>query len=203
MRALVPSFLRALLCALIVSFGSIASAAETLSYKLVSPPQKVPYGGPIEYPNLLDTFDVDQDGADDFAISAKTRITNRKDYSKNKFIHSLFVHNDPRKKTFRFTDFGEAGVTQTTWAGKFFKMAPNGTVYLALARGEELGFYQKLAGALPSIFELTPSGNSVAVETVFVGTRRGNGAGVSICDIDRDGTEEIFSTTACRLTRSP
>ena len=172
--------------------GVLAESPKKLSYKLFGPAQKIRFGGPIDTPYILDTFDVNGDGADDFAVSAKTWVTNRKDYLKNKFIHSSLVLNNPVKSTFKILDLGEAGMTQRTWAGKFYRMAQNQSVYYVLGRNGEMGLPHTLKGEKTSIFEIKSDGNETSASAVYVSNALNTIASVDVCDIDSDGTEEIY-----------
>ncbi len=168
-----------------------ASSPKSLSYHLVSK-QKVPFGAPIERPYVLDSFDVNGDGADDFAISAQTKVTNTRDYTKNKFVHSLFVLNDLANNTFTTFDLGEPGLTQRTWAGKFFRTAGNPSVFLVLGRNGEIGLPHTLIGEKTSIFQINSDAAGVSIQTAFVGKALGTTASVDVCDINHDGKREIY-----------
>ncbi len=151
--------------------------------------QKVEFGFGIEYPYILDVFDVNGDGADDFAISGMTRMTGQAHERLENPISSLLVVTRPDGE-FDVIDLGEGGLTRRTWDAKFLK-GPRGKTLLALGRDGELGLPHTHEGEVTSIFEIAGT-NPVTVTKVYEVRDPGTTSSVESCDVDGDGFPEIY-----------
>lgn len=175
------------------------AAPKTPTYKLVAtiPVKFGTVWGPDQY--IIDTFDVDGDGADDFAISSMTKppddafkkSATTRNFSGLPFEHSFLVRNLPAKHSFELIDLGDAGMSHRTWAGKFFR-APDGTVYFVLGRNGEIGFPNEIVGEHTAIFKIAPAAPEWTVTDAFDAASVNATASVSVCDIDADGKPDIF-----------
>lgn len=185
------SFTRILLAAVLVCFlGVETSLADAIDYQLSST-ERVDFGSRIDTPYILDVADIDRDGADDFALSAKTRLIDKNNPEKNKSIRSFLVLNRPRK-AFEVIDLGENGFTQRTWSGRFFKLPASQSTFFILGRNGELGLPHTLVGEHQSLFEIKVERGRTVVNKVFEEGERGTASSVDACDIDGDGTTEIY-----------
>jgi hypothetical protein len=174
----------ALVLALAVSLAPAQSMADDpkLNFKrgaVVS----LPYGGPINEVYVLDVFDVDGDGADDLAVAGKVENGDQSP------VHSFIIRNNTDTGKPQVIDLGELGETRSAWHGKFYREA-DGQVYFVLGRNGEVSGMEFAERA--SIFKVTPEGGTFAIEGVFELQEPHFTANVARCDIDGDGTSEIY-----------
>ncbi len=180
----------------LVLIGSSAQAIGP-AYYLVSQ-QAVPFGTPVDEVYIVDSFDVDGDGADDLALSAMIHVPNdnwdpnrpKRDFSKMPFVHSFLVQNLPTDKKFKLIDLGQDGMTQRTWAGMFFRDASQ--TYFALGRNGELGRPDEVTGEKASIFSITPSKSGWSLSTAFLASEHRSTASIAACDLRGDGQTALF-----------
>ena len=161
---------------------------KSTTYKLAAK-QNVEFGSRIGYPYILDVFDVNGDGADDFAISGMTHVTGQENERNEKLISSFLVVSRAEDK-FDVIDLGEGGLTRRTWDAKFLK-GPRGETLLALGRDGELGLPHTHEGEVTSIFEITGT-DPVSVTKVYDVAEPGTTSSVESCDINGDGFPEIY-----------
>ncbi|MBI4923683.1 MAG: hypothetical protein HY834_18240 [Devosia nanyangense] len=165
----------------LASFPLLA-ADERLSFKRGSV-TSLPFGGAINEVFVLDVFDVDDDGTDDLAVSGKVKN------GKQSPVHTFIIRNNTDTGKPQVIDLGEAGLTRSTWSGKFYRET-NGQVYFVHGRNGE-GFGMEYAERA-SIFRVTPADGTFAVEAVYELQSPHFTASVERCDIDGDATAEIY-----------
>jgi hypothetical protein len=151
--------------------------------------QEVDFGYRIDFPYVLDAFDVNGDGTDDFAISGKTHVTGQENERNERLIRSFLVITPPEGE-FNVIDLGEGGLTRRTWDAKFLK-GSRGETLLALGRDGELGLPHTHEGEVTSIFEIAGT-DPVSVTKVYEVKDPGTTSSVESCDIDGDGFPEIY-----------
>jgi len=143
---------------------------------------------------ILDVFDVDGDGAADFAISGESTGSsplNGKP-TPGPLVHEFVVRNDAHTGKLSAFDLGPDALTHRTWAGMFYKDPRDGKVFLVLGRNGEQGIPSENHGELASVIEITPNGTTFETKTAFVDARPGTTTSVSGCDFAGDGTEQIY-----------
>jgi hypothetical protein len=162
---------------------------RSTTYKLATK-QTVDFGGRLEFGYILDVFDVNGDGADDFAMSGQTYVTGKENVRNEKLISSFLVQNGTKGK-FRMIDLGDGGLTRRTWDARFLR-GPSGETLLALGRDGELGLPHTSKGEVTSIFKIGQDGDDVSASKVYEVADPGTTSSVDSCDIDQDGFPEIY-----------
>ena len=162
---------------------------RSTTYKLAAK-QTVNFGGRLEFGYILDVFDVNGDGADDFAISGQTYVTGKENVRNEKLISSFLVQNGTKGK-FRMINLGKGGLTRRTWDARFLR-GPSGETLLALGRDGELGLPHTSKGEVTSIFKIGQDGDDVSASKVYEVADPGTTSSVDSCDIDQDGFPEIY-----------
>jgi len=163
------------------------AADPKLTYKSVFS-TKLPFGGKVAEAYIPGSFDVDGDGAEDFAVTGLAR-----EDAKNTILHSFIVRNDAAGKNLQVTDLGDDGLTRNTSGATFFREA-DGATYFVLGRNGEL-FAPGVGRNEPesfSIFSVSGTETGLAAQTVFVSAEHALTASVETCDVDHDGTTEIL-----------
>lgn len=85
-----------------------------------------------------------------------------------------------------------AGLTQRTWSGRFFTVPGSESTFFILGRNGEVGLPHTLVGEHQSLFEIRRGPSGIAVDKVFEEAERGTASSVDACDIDGDGSVEIY-----------
>ena len=153
---------------------------------------KIDFGAKIQILYILDTYDVDGDGAEDFAIGAKIEPVDRSDFLNNKKINSFMVHNDAANGRFVPYNLGPDSLTHRTWAAAFYRPRGGAPTHLVLGRNGEIGPPNKLVGEPTTIYRILTQNGGLKIETAFVERTLGTTGSVDVCDIDGDGVQEIY-----------
>ena len=189
----------ALTIAAVACFGALLAspavpAEKPLRFKQTFSSQ-LEFGARIEAARVIDIFDVDGDGADDFAVSGWARRVSKTDLQKTEPVNSFVVRNDLPGRRLDVLNLGEAGKTRNTWAGRFFRDKSDDSVFFVLGRNGELSAPEGGSlnpGEQVSIFRLDSLPAGLRAEPVFVSTHKSLTASVDFCDLDGDGGVEIL-----------
>ena len=183
---------------LFLCLGLIASPASALADRYSPPSYTRTFGGklnfarPIEIPYILDSADADGDGHDDLALGAKIVPPRGGNVLAAPKVYSVLVQNLPRTGQFRPYNLGNNGLTHRTWAGAFVPGARGGPAHFVLGRNGEIGLPNEVVGERSSIFRIEPGSEGWRLSTVHVSDHLNTTGSVSVCDIDRDGTREVY-----------
>lgn len=170
------------LCAVFLTCGAATAADGKLNFKRTSVVE-VPYGGKIEEVYVLDVFDIDADGADDFAVSGGVYD------DKLDQLHTFIVRNNTDTGKPQLFDLGDEGLTHSAWHGLFFREGAGEQTYFVLGRNGEAA---NRTGERLAIFKVTPGDGTLTTEPAFTSPFSHLTMTVTGCDIDADGTTEIF-----------
>lgn len=184
------SFSTALAVLLLVAGPVLADSASPPKYKRTFG-GKLNFGQQIQIPYILDSADADGDGHDDFAVGAKIIPPRGGNVLAAKKIPSFLVQNVPQTGQLRPYNLGENGMTHRTWAGAFVPSS-RGPVHFVLGRNGEIGLPTDVVGERTSIFRISPGQGGWGISTVFVSDTLNTTGSVSVCDIDRNGTPEVY-----------
>jgi hypothetical protein len=183
----------------IAAAALLVTAPQTLSGESPNLPNykatystRIEFGRSIEIPYILDSADVDGDGFDDFAVGAKIVPPPGRNVLKAPKIPSFLVQNIPSRSEFRPYNLGADSLTHRTWAGAFLKPAPSEPMHFVLGRNGEIGFSNELVGEQTTIYRIDSSSEKWLISTAFVSHSLNTTGSVSVCDIDGDGSLDIY-----------
>jgi len=184
---------------LIVIIALLAGSTDSISADGAKLPRytatystKLEFGRRIEIPYILDSADVDGDGYDDFAVGAKIEPPQGKNVLKAPKIHSFLVQNVPSSGEFRSYNLGKDSLTHRTWAGAFLKPDKGEPMHFVLGRNGEIGLPNELVGEPTTIYRIDPTPEKWQITTAFISDSLNTTASVSVCDIDGDGSLDIY-----------
>ncbi len=185
-----------ILTATIALFASLPESKSAESVKLprykATYSIKLEFGRRIEIPYILDSADVDSDGYDDFAVGAKIEPPQGKNVLKAPKIYSFLVQNVPSSGEFRPYNLGEDSLTHRTWAGAFLRPGQGEPMHFVLGRNGEIGLPNELVGEPTTIYKIDPTPEKWRITTAFVSDSLNTTASVSVCDVDGDGSLDIY-----------
>jgi hypothetical protein len=177
--------------AMVLASSSWAASAPP-KYKLTDK-STIPFGTKVDEVYFVGIYDIDGDGAEDFAVSGESTGGNFAGKPKpGPLVDGFVVRNDPVKGKLTAFDLGPDSGTHRTWAGLFYKDSRDGALFLVFGRNGEQGLPEENHGEQTSVFQISVDQGKFVAKSVFVSPVHSTTTSIDACDFDGDGTTEIY-----------